>query len=182
MCDANVCAWYIYVEKFLYAVVLLRKFQNKLEQSWQVQWALIRFRNYINWQPLHYDRPKYFFFFYKWSKTLNTISLVECMKEVHIRHFAGKAILCSDFLCISLFLTSCFFHKNVNTLSWDPHFGSKYVILSVLSISVKYSISPNVTYGLLAFTWRYVSTYNTRWSFSQIERSANTGSHSYEKR
>ena len=35
------------------------------------------------------------------------------------------------------FLKSYFFHKNVDTLSWDLHYCSKCVILSILSISGK---------------------------------------------
>ena len=33
------------------------------------------------------------------------------------------------------FLTSCFVHKNENTLSWDLYYDSKYVMLHALSIS-----------------------------------------------
>ena len=43
------------------------------------------------------------------------------------------------------FLTSYFFHKHINTLSWDLRYGSKCVILPVLLISIKNSISPKMS-------------------------------------
>ena len=45
------------------------------------------------------------------------------------------------------FLTSCFVHKNVNTLSWDLYHDSKCVILHVglLSISTTNLISPKMS-------------------------------------
>ena len=65
----------------------------------------------------------------EYSKVLSAFSL-----------FSGKAISCSDFLCISLF-----FHKNVNTLSCDLYYGSKCVILSAPSITVNNSFSPKMS-------------------------------------
>ena len=43
------------------------------------------------------------------------------------------------------FLTSYFFHKNVNTLSWDLLYSLKYGILPVLLSSVKISISTKMS-------------------------------------
>ena len=54
------------------------------------------------------------------------------------------------------FLTSYFFHKHINTLSWDLHYGSKCVIFTCsFNIYKELNFSQNVTYDLLAFTWRY---------------------------
>ena len=79
----------------------------------------------------------------RWNKEKSS---VECKKVVSaFLSFCGKAILCSDFLCISLFLTTYFVHKNVNTLSWDLSHSSKCVILHALSISITNSISPKMS-------------------------------------
>ena len=49
-------------------------------------------------------------------------------------------------LCVfHCFLTSCFIHKNVNTLSWGLCHDSKRVILHVLSISTINLISPKMS-------------------------------------
>ena len=52
-----------------------------------------------------------------------------------------KMPFCAQISFVFFFLTSCFFHKYANTLSWDPHCRSKCVILPDLLISVKNSIS-----------------------------------------
>ena len=56
-----------------------------------------------------------------------------------------KQFCAQIFFVFHCFLTSCFVHKNVNTLSWDLCYYSKCVILHVLSISTTNLISPTMS-------------------------------------
>ena len=64
--------------------------------------------------------------------------------------------LCAQISCVfHCFLASYFFNKNVNILSWDLFYRSKWVILHELSIAAKkLNFTQNVTYDLFAFTRR----------------------------
>ena len=63
-----------------------------------------------------------------------------------------QKILCSDFLCISLFLDILFCPKNVNTLRLVPRLKTCHYTCSFY-IYNKLDFTQNVTYDLLAFTW-----------------------------
>ena len=53
------------------------------------------------------------------------------------------------------FLTSCFVHKNVNTLSWDLYYDSKCVTLHELSISTTKLISPKMSLTTLLHSYDF---------------------------
>ena len=82
---------------------------------------------------------------YSWM--MEHYSSVECKKVVSaFLSFCGKSNFVLRFsLYFIVFLTTCFVHKNVNTLSWDLNYDSKCVILHVLSISITNSISPKMS-------------------------------------
>ena len=61
------------------------------------------------------------------------------------------------------FLTTCFVHKNVNTLSWDLSYGSKCVILHVLSISTTNSISPKMSLTTFLHSHDDIGSLRTPW-------------------
>ena len=75
------------------------------------------------------------------------MSSVECNKVVSaFLLFCGKSNFLLRFpLYFIVFLTSWFFHNNVNTLSWDLHHDPKCLFSHVLSKSGKYSISPKMS-------------------------------------
>ena len=79
-------------------------------------WKNICSRNYIcNYTTFHsFFYPMQFVtLFYDTNRLLNAKKIV-----VHFRPFVVKAILYSNFFCISLFLKSYFSNKNVTTLSF----------------------------------------------------------------
>ena len=92
--------------------------------SWEKQWLLqlpiltfvkkhsvIMVPNSILWSKKLLKVKNFLKF---WWCNFDSSRLNAIRSQVHFRYFAGKAILYSYFLCISLFLTSYFLHKNIN--------------------------------------------------------------------